>query len=97
MPAAKTPRMHHPRSRNATTSMVGLEKVTYTKSVNPRDVAENAEEEDDPQLLSQCGKHILLSKYVARALSIQQTLPSVVGSFSFKYNNNDCISERLSM
>ena len=41
--------MSHPRTRNVTTSIVEIKTVTYAKispkMVNPRDLAENAEEE----------------------------------------------------
>ena len=47
------PIMHHPRRRKVTTSMVGLENghIEYAnispKLMNPRDIAGNAEEEEE--------------------------------------------------
>ena len=51
-----TPSMHHPRGRNVTTFMVGLKQTTVTyakispKTVNPREMAENGEEEEKEEL-----------------------------------------------
>ena len=65
-----TPNMHHPQGQKVTTSMVRLKNShiwkILTSMVNPKDRAENAEEEDEEENKKNITNKIILPHWVVR-------------------------------